>query len=105
MDIKKCTGLAGEPRDYYLYPKAEPPYERSDYIEEVLLDRFRYHSGEGDMWPMTWAKGWLYILWRRGQQGLSDKYLEAENDALCAGSPDQYRKLEHGYDQWRSRRT
>ena len=56
MDIKKCTGLAGEPRDYYLYPKAEPPYERSDYIEEVLLDRFRYHSGEGDMWPMTWAK-------------------------------------------------
>ena len=50
MDIKKCTGLAGEPRDYYLYPKAEPPYEQSDYIEEVLLDRFRYHSGEGDMW-------------------------------------------------------
>lgn len=56
MDIRKCTGLAGEPRDYYLYPKAEPPYEPSDYIEEVLLDRFRYHSGEGDMWPMTWAK-------------------------------------------------
>ena len=41
MDIRKCTGLAGEPRDYYLYPKAEPPFERSDYIEEVLLDRFR----------------------------------------------------------------
>ena len=61
MDIKKCTGLAGEPRDYYLYPKAEPPYEQSDYIEEVLLDRFRYHSGEGDMWPMTWAKdGCMY---------------------------------------------
>lgn len=51
MDIRKCTGLAGEPRDYYLYPKAEPPYEPSDYIEEVLLDRFRYHSGEGDMCP------------------------------------------------------
>ena len=53
MDIKKCTGLAGENRDYYLYPKAEPPFERSDYIEEVLLDSFRYHSGEGDMWPLT----------------------------------------------------
>lgn len=33
-----------------------PPYEKSDYIEGVLFDRFRYHSGEGDMWPLTWAE-------------------------------------------------
>ena len=45
MDIKKCTGVAGEPRKPYLYPPAEPPSEPSDYTEKGLLDRFRYHSG------------------------------------------------------------
>lgn len=56
MIIKKCRGLDGDVRDYYLYNKAIPPYEKSDYIKEVLLDKFRYHCGEGDMWPLTWAE-------------------------------------------------
>ena len=56
MLTKKCTGLNGENRDYYLYPEAIPPYEASDYIQDVLFDAYRYHSGEGDMWPITWAQ-------------------------------------------------
>ena len=52
---KKCTGLNGENRDYFLYPQAIPPQEPSDYIQEVLFDAYRYHSGEGDMWPITWG--------------------------------------------------
>ncbi len=56
MKIKQCTGLKGEKRDYILYRKAIPPVEHSDYIADVLFDSFRYHSGEGDMWPITWAQ-------------------------------------------------
>lgn len=56
MKIRKCTGLRGETRDYILYDKAIPPFDTSEYIAEVLPDAFRYHSGEGDMWPITWAK-------------------------------------------------
>lgn len=56
MKIREITGIDGDRRDYYLYPKAVPPYEKSDYIEQVLPDRFRYHSGDGDMWPLTWAE-------------------------------------------------
>ena len=55
MELKSCTGINGEKRDYILYPKAIPPYEQSDYITDVLFDTFRYHSGEGNMWPITWA--------------------------------------------------
>ena len=55
MLTKQCTGLHGEKRDYYLYPKAIPPFETSDFIQNVLFDTYRYHSGEGDMWPITWA--------------------------------------------------
>ena len=55
MLTRKCTGLHGEKRDYALYPKAIPPFETSDYIQGVLFDTYRYHSGEGDMWPITWA--------------------------------------------------
>ena len=55
MNIRKIEGIEGDRRDYYLYPKAIPPYEQSEYIKEVVMDRFRYHSGEGDMWPLTWA--------------------------------------------------
>ena len=40
---KKCTGLNGENRDYFLYPQAIPPQEPSDYIQEVLFDAYRYH--------------------------------------------------------------
>lgn len=73
---KKCTGLNGENRDYFLYPQAIPPQEPSDYIQEVLFDAYRYHSGEGDMWPITWGaddclycgagdnKGCTMNLWR-----------------------------------------
>lgn len=105
MDIKNGTGLAGEPRDYYLYPKAEPPYERSDYIEEVLLDRFRYHSGEGDMWPMTWAKDGCTYCGAGDNKGCPTNIWRLKTMRYAAGSPDQHRKLEHGYDQWQSRRT
>lgn len=56
MEIKSCTGFDGESRDYILYPKAIPPFERSQLIEEVLPDRFRYHCAEGDMWPLTWGE-------------------------------------------------
>lgn len=49
MLTKQCTGLHGEKRDYYLYPKAIPPFEMSDFIQNVLFDTYRYHSGEGDM--------------------------------------------------------
>jgi len=56
MKIREIRGIDGDKRDYYLYPRAIPACEKSDYIEEVLFDRFRYHSGEGDMWPLTWAE-------------------------------------------------
>ena len=45
------------------------------------------------------GKGRLHVLWRRRQQGLSDKYLETENHALRTGISDQHGKLEYGYDQ------
>lgn len=56
MKIKECRGIGGDRRDYILYGKAQPPFESSDLIEDVLLDRFRYHCGEGDMWPLTWGE-------------------------------------------------
>lgn len=55
-EIKPCVCANGKKADYYIYPKAIPPYEPSELIEEVLFDRYRYHSGEGDMWPLTWGK-------------------------------------------------
>lgn len=60
-EIKKCTGLEGEDFGYIKYPRAEPPFSGSDYITGVKFDRVRYHCGEGDMWPVTWAEdGCLY---------------------------------------------
>lgn len=56
MEIIRIRGLEGEPRDYIAYPKAIPPQPKSDFILDVRMDRFRYHCGEGDMWPLTWAK-------------------------------------------------
>ena len=56
MNIKQAIGMDGAKKDYLLYPAAIPPHEKSDYIVDVLFDRFRYHSGEGDMWPLTWAE-------------------------------------------------
>ncbi len=56
MEIIKKTGLEGECRDYIKYPKAIPPQEASDFILDVKLDRYRYHTGEGDMWPLCWGE-------------------------------------------------
>jgi hypothetical protein len=32
-----------------------PPYPKSTLIRNLILDRFRCHRGDGDMWPITWA--------------------------------------------------
>ena len=32
-----------------------PDYPKSVLISKVTLGRFRYHKGDGDMWPITWA--------------------------------------------------
>ena len=56
LNNKQAFGMVGAKKDYLLYPAAIPPHEKSDYIVDVLFDRFRYHSGEGDMWPLTWAE-------------------------------------------------
>jgi len=32
-----------------------PPYPKSSLITKVTLDKYRYHKGDGDMWPLTWA--------------------------------------------------
>ena len=61
MERIECRELDGTRRDYIDYGPAIPPQERSDYIVEVKFDRYRYHCGEGDMWPQTWGKdGSLY---------------------------------------------
>lgn len=54
-ELVPILGLSGERRDYIAYPKAIPPYPASEYIAGVKFDRFRYHCGEGDMWPLTWG--------------------------------------------------
>ena len=56
MELIHKTGIDGDRRDYYKYPEAVPQHEPSEYIEQILFDRFRYHCGEGDMWPLTWAE-------------------------------------------------
>jgi hypothetical protein len=32
-----------------------PDYPSSRFITKVTPSRFRYHKGDGDMWPITWA--------------------------------------------------
>jgi hypothetical protein len=32
-----------------------PDYPRSEVIKEATFDKFRCHTGVGDMWPITWA--------------------------------------------------
>jgi hypothetical protein len=32
-----------------------PDYPQSRIILGVQLDKYRYHKGDGDMWPLTWA--------------------------------------------------
>lgn len=69
--IKKCTSFYGDVKDYILYPQAIPPYESSDLIAEVLPDRYRYHSAEGDMWPLTWGKDDFIYLGAGDNKGCS----------------------------------
>jgi hypothetical protein len=33
-----------------------PNYPASQLIVSVKPDKYRYHKGDGDMWPLTWAK-------------------------------------------------
>jgi hypothetical protein len=83
MKLVKAVGLDGKRWDYYEYPPAIPPQETSDYIVEVKLDRFRYHSGDGDMWPLTW--------------GSDDVIYAAAGDNR--GSPMNFWKISQ-YDNW-----
>ncbi len=32
-----------------------PGYRKSALITKVTPARYRYHKGDGDMWPITWA--------------------------------------------------
>jgi len=32
-----------------------PPYPKSDLIAAVRFSKCRFHKGDGDMWPITWA--------------------------------------------------
>ncbi|MBT7164520.1 MAG: hypothetical protein HN904_17200, partial [Victivallales bacterium] len=32
-----------------------PPYPRSELITGVEFSKYRFHKGDGDMWPITWA--------------------------------------------------
>ena len=32
-----------------------PDYPQSTLITKVTPSKFRYHKGDGDMWPITWA--------------------------------------------------
>lgn len=42
-----------------MYP--QPNYPQSTLIKSVILGKHRFHKGDGDMWPITWAKdGNLY---------------------------------------------
>lgn len=35
--------------------------EKSNYIKNVIFDKYRLHKGDGDMWPLTWgADGNIY---------------------------------------------
>lgn len=36
-------------------PPPMPDYPRSTLITSVTFDRYRFHKGDGDMWPLTWA--------------------------------------------------
>ena len=33
----------------------EQRYPKSSFIKEVIMDKYRFHKGDGDMWPTTWA--------------------------------------------------
>ncbi len=55
MEYVMFVSGSGARADYIDYGKAVPPYPRSTYITDVVFDRHRYHTGEGDMWPLTWG--------------------------------------------------
>lgn len=33
-----------------------PPHPRSRLVKAVAVNKYRYHQGDGDMWPLTWAE-------------------------------------------------
>jgi hypothetical protein len=42
-------------------PKCVPPFPKSSLITKVVFDKYRFHKGDGDTWPLTWASdGNLY---------------------------------------------
>lgn len=86
MELIQKAGIDGERRDYYKYPIAIPPQEKSDYIEQVLFDRFRYHSGEGDMWPMTWAADDMIYCGAGDNNGCSMNLWKLKTFRFCPGA-------------------
>ena len=42
--------------EYTKFKKAVPPYEKSKYIIDAKMEKYRYHLGDGDMWPLTWGE-------------------------------------------------
>jgi len=55
MKIIEWTAKNGKRVDYYDYGKAIPPYPKSEYIIDAQFEKYRYHQGVGDMWPLTWG--------------------------------------------------
>jgi len=55
MEYVEYIGYHGDCVRYNNFGKAIPPYPRSTYITGIVFDKFRYHVGEGDMWPVTWG--------------------------------------------------
>jgi hypothetical protein len=72
--------------DYTIFGKAIPPYPRSTLITGVKPDKYRYHQGSGDMWPITWgADDNLY-------GGAGDNRNSPMNFWRIRGKPEMYPK-------------
>lgn len=67
------------------HPGPAPDYQRSDFIRAAHFQRFRYHQGAGDMWPLTWAEdGNIYA-------GAGDNRHSPMNVWRVTGEPDMSR--------------
>lgn len=61
-----------------------PSYPKSSLITKVILGKHRYHKGDGDMWPLTWAAdGNLY-------GGAGDNMDSPMNFWKIVGEPPRY---------------
>jgi len=67
-------------------PAPNPPYSDSDFITSVTWDRFRYHRGDGDMWPLTWAADDNLYGGAGDNQGSPMNFWRIEGDGLQAAS-------------------